>query len=384
MTPQPIELLQTLVRIDSTTPGLLRGPDGREGGELPLARWLEKYLSAAGYAVELQFVTPARPNLLARLDAHPGAPTLAFEAHMDTVGVEGMAIPPFAAEVRDGRLYGRGACDTKGSMAAMLAALRRLRTPQRPLNLMFIASCAEETGCEGAAHIDFHGRPPDAIVVGEPTANRCIVAHKGAYWITLACRGKAAHGSRPADGDNAIYKMLDAVHYIRSRMAPAFASHVSAGFSGSTIGVNCIQGGVKANIIPDYCTATLDARIVPDVASAWSAQSLVAEIAAGAGVAVELADGQWSPALVRNPHSRILPALSAAVADAGGNGEPGVVEYCTDAGVFAHQGIDSVVFGPGHIAQAHGAVEFVRVDEVCQAADILVDTAEHFARTART
>jgi acetylornithine deacetylase/succinyl-diaminopimelate desuccinylase-like protein len=275
------KLLTELVCIDSRSPGRLGDPrPANAPTEEPLARFLAARLERLGLAAELQWVEPERPHLIARTPHIPGAPTLAFEAHLDTVGTEGMTIPPFTPEIRGGRLYGRGACDTKGPMAAMLTALERLLhenaqhetrdTKHSPLNLIFLGCCAEETGCEGVARLDFGGRPPDAVIVGEPTENRPVVGHKAHLWFELTVRGKAAHGSHPEAGDNAIYRMAAVIASLRrfteSRLNRDTArenAKLKIPFTPATLSVGTIRGGTKVNIVPDACAILVDVRLLP-------------------------------------------------------------------------------------------------------------------------
>ena len=307
-------------------------------------------------------------------------PILAFEAHMDTVGFEGMTIPPLTPEVRDGRMYGRGTADTKGSMAAMLVALDQLRTADLPLNLMFIGSCAEETGCEGVPLLDLSPWPVSGIIVGEPTSNQPVVAHKAHVWFDLVCTGRAAHGSRPDAGVNAIYRMTDVIQWLRAEFIPELAGHVAEGFAGSTLSVDIIQGGHKVNIVPDRCSISVDVRLVPTAPREDEMlKSLTARIRTATGVDVTVANVHSSPGLSIDRGSPLVRALCGAIELHGDIPDVGAVSYCTDAGVFDRQGYPAVVFGPGSILQAHAAEEFIALAELHRAVDILTAAARRFA-----
>jgi acetylornithine deacetylase len=328
---------------------------------------------------------PNRPNLVAfPACPNPAWPTLAFQAHMDTVGSEGMKHEPLVPEVRDGRLYGRGACDTKGGMAAMLAALAGLLAARTPLNVMFVATCAEETGCEGAPFVDLSDWHIDGMIVGEPTSNQAIVAHKTNVCFELVCTGRAAHGSRPEAGENAIYRMASVVQYLQDTVIPELAAQAAPGFAGSTLSVGMIQGGTKSNIVAERCSLVVDLRLVPGTPPADEVVRGIARRASEAlGFPVDLGWCQLSPGMYTAPDAALLIAVRAALRHCGQSDEPGTVCYCTDGGVFSVQGIDCVILGPGDILNAHGAVEYVPLAELYAAVEIYRGTAEELARMPR-
>ncbi len=199
-----------------------RPVSGPEYFEYRLTDYLERLFAQLGLPTERQTIAPLRDNLLARLDGERtpenGGPLLLFEVHQDTVPVDGMTIEPWTPTVREGRLYGRGACDVKGGMAAMLGALARLteeRPPNRP-TLVMACTVNEEHGFTGASGLcrlwsgersSFLPRAPDAAIVAEPTQLKIVVAHKGVVRWRCHTLGRAAHSSRPEAGDNAIYRM---------------------------------------------------------------------------------------------------------------------------------------------------------------------------------
>ncbi len=376
-----VETLRELVRIDSRNSLPLSHQGARPATEEAVCAFLEKRLAELGMHTERQYAAPDRPGLIAFRPPSPNLPTLAFEAHMDTVGVEGMTIDPFAPDVREGRLYGRGACDTKGSMAAMLVALRHLLEEKAPVNLVFIASCAEETCCEGAPSLDLSNWPIDGIVVGEPTSNQPILAHKAHAAFELICRGKAAHGARPEAGCNAIYRAADVLRYLREVTIPELAEHKHPFFEGSTLSVGMIAGGTKANIVPDLCTLTADLRLVPGTMTTAATTRHIAERATERlGFPVKLGERQSAPGLNTPPDCRLAKAACRAAEVCGGNPEPGAVSYCTDAGAFDQMGYPCIVMGPGSILQAHGAVEYIELEQLHRAVSIYAETARAFMR----
>ena len=380
----PVAILQQLIPIDSRNSLPLGQAGERESDEMAMCAWLTTFLEELGLSTRVTYAAPCRPNLVA-FPGHPNPawPTLAFQAHMDTVGTDGMSHDPFLPEIRDGKLYGRGACDTKGGMAAMLAAMAQLLSGSVPVNLMFVATCSEETGCEGAPYLDLSDWQIDGMIVGEPTLNQPIVGHKTDIYLELVCLGVAAHGSRPEAGVNAIYRTAEVAQFLRDVIVPELARHEAPGFAGSTLSVGMIQGGVKPNIVPDRCSLIADMRLVPGTPPPRVLAAEIAQRATDAlGFPVELGWTHVSPGLDTPPESAIVRAVQGALAQCARPTGTMTVCYCTDGGVFATKGIDCVILGPGDILQAHGAVEYVELEELCAAADIYRGVAEELARSA--
>ncbi len=375
MTRDPAELLKALVQIDSRNTTALRSGAEPTVTEGPICDFVRGFLVELGFDCTVQFAAPRRPNLIARYQHGPNRPWLAFEAHFDTVGADGMNMDPFSAEIRDGRLYGRGAADTKGSMAAMLVALSRLVRDSRAPNLAFIGACAEETGCEGIARLKLASPPVNAVVAGEPTSNRLVTAHKAHAWFQLLCRGRAAHGARPEAGDNAIYRMTDVIDWLRRTVTPRLTAHAAGGLRGSTLSVNMIEGGRRLNMVPDECRAAVDVRLVPGHPAREFVRELTEEARQTLAPDIECTWLHVSPGLNTNASSRLVQAFRNVLSRRGMDPVPEAVSYCTDAGVLASRGIDAVVFGPGDILQAHAAEEFVELVQVEAAVDVLVDAA---------
>ncbi|MFA5203401.1 MAG: M20/M25/M40 family metallo-hydrolase [Lentisphaeria bacterium] len=376
----PGELLRRLVAVDSRSPGALTEPvPAGAPTEEGVCALVEGWLGELGFACERQYPAPRRPQLLARRQRHPGAPTLAFSAHFDTVGTDGMTVPPFAGELRDGRLYGRGACDTKGSHAAMLLALARLCRESLPLNLMYIGTCAEESGVEGARQLRLGTAPPDAVIVGEPTGNRLVAGHKGHRWLELAVHGRAAHGSTPEAGDNAIYRMAEAILALRRLAAGELARETRPGFTPQTLAVTVVHGGDKVNIIPALCRIQVDLRLFPDTDADALARRLLDQVREESGHSLELLSAHGAGGFGCPPESPLRRALETALRETGGDPAATTVSYCTDAGAFAGFGIDTLVFGPGDIRHAHGPEEFIELAELEAAIPVLAAAARAFA-----
>ena len=246
-------LLQALVRIPSVNP---HGSPGVEHpGEQACAEFVADFLRQCGAETELRQVAPGRPNVIARFPSNaPGKKRVILAPHLDTVSVGGMTIAPFGGEIRDGRLWGRGATDTKGPMAAMLWAIHELRNriPSLGHEICFAGLMGEEAGQEGARAFVKEERA-DFALVGEPTGRDIVYTHKGAFWLKLCTRGRAVHASAPDLGENAIYKMADLLLFIRDDLAPLLAAQYHPILGSPTISAGIIRGGTKTNIVPDFC-----------------------------------------------------------------------------------------------------------------------------------
>jgi acetylornithine deacetylase len=383
-----IEVLRQLVAIPSVNSMGQPSPEG-EAPEARLTDYLEHLFGELGLPAVRQSVEPGRDNILARVEAPggpaDGKPLVFFEAHQDTVPVTGMTIPPCEPTVRDGRLYGRGSCDTKGGMAAMLFALARLHE-ERPRHMpIVVMACTvdEELGFSGARAVSkfWRERPgailsrrPDFAVVAEPTELQIVAAHKGvARWRCHAC-GRAAHSSAPRAGVNAIYRMgraLVPIERYANEVVSALASHPLCG--SPTLSVGTIRGGTSVNTVPDRATIEIDRRLVPGEEPEAARQHLIDYLQRDAGLDFSLEhDPPFTLALpLSDEHNRalaarLLDAASAIVRPCALVGVP----YGTDAAFYASTGVPSVVFGPGSIAQAHTADEWVGLDQVEKAAEV--------------
>lgn len=369
----PVSLLRQLIRIDSTNSApLCDGAACRVGAEREMARFVADWLDQRGFGVEIQEVAPTRPSIIARRSGRDGGgPTLAFEAHLDTVGVEGMD-SPFDPHLADGRIYGRGAVDAKGSLAAMLVALERLAEENLPLNLVFIGACAEETGCEGIARLSM-GSWPEMAVVGEPTSNRPVAAHKGFVWFDVAVEGETGHSSDPGSGQNAIMRACQLIDFLHRWADENLADLSDADFEASTLSVNRIRGGSRVNASPSQCTFSVDIRLIPKARGEGVLEEIRETLAEEFGFPVELDRIRIAPGLRRVDNGRIAGLLARA---AGRCESPGAVHYCSDAGVLQQHGVDCAVFGPGSIREAHGNTEWIETEELERAVDILCEAAE--------
>lgn len=359
----PEKLLRDLIALPSVNPAFLPTGDAR-GGEQRVAGYLADAAAKAGLDVEWQEVFPNRSNLIARLlPSGEIRQRVLLAPHMDTVGVS--SEEQFVPRLKNGRLYGRGACDTKGSVAVMFAALAELATAkQRPANteVILVALVDEESGQGGSRCLARSGFKADLAIVGEPTRLQIVTAHKGDLWLQLETTGKAAHGSRPELGRNAVHLMAKIVHLLETDYASALRRRRHPLLRHATINVGTISGGRQPNIVPDRCAIRVDRRTVPGENDLAVKREILSYIRRR-GLAATMLDTKHeepAPPLETNPR---LP-LVAQFLRCAGQKKPAGVDFFTDAGVLAAAGIPSVVFGPGDIAQAHTTDEWVAVTQL--------------------
>lgn len=357
----PVELLQALIRIPSVNPDGATDPDA--AGEKACADWIASFLKACGAEVTMEDVLPGRPNVIGRFPGGEGKPAILFAPHTDTVSVRGMTVDPFAAEIRNGRVYGRGASDTKGTMAAMLWALRELREeiPGYSHAVAFVGLMGEEAGQPGSKHFaERHAGEYEFAVVGEPTSLDTVYAHKGCVWLELKTRGKSCHGATPERGENAVRAMLPILEKLLPRLEARLPEFTDAVLGHPTVSLGQIEGGSSPNIVPAECRAVLDFRETPALHLAGGSLALVNEVLAdlGARGRVEIDILCDSVPLSTNPEAdgiRRLRSIGSSLTTA---------PWFCDAGRLAEKGIASVACGPGDIAQAHTKDEYLSIEDL--------------------
>jgi succinyl-diaminopimelate desuccinylase len=357
-----VEILQSLIRLPSVNPD--GAPASQHAGEKRVADWVGGFLASLGARVEFEEVLPGRPNVFGHFgnDA-PGRPRLLLAPHTDTVGTENMSIDPFGGEVRDGKIFGRGASDTKGTMAAMLAALEELgrqRLSELGCGVTFVGLVGEESGQYGSRHLaKNHGGEYVFALVGEPTECAVVHTHKGCTWIALETRGRACHGSTPDLGRSAIFEMLPVIVSIerdlRSQLeSPRFAHSV---LGAPTVNIGTIRGGTRPNIVPDHCVIDLDVRETPALHRYGTERLLREWIAAApfAGKVTVHTAATCAPldTPIDNPFVQKLAKLGASLV--------GAPWLCDAAWLSSEGGIPSVAAGPGRIDEAHTADEFIEL-----------------------
>jgi acetylornithine deacetylase len=387
------DLLQKLLSIPTVNP-VFGAADATWLGEARLTDFLQNWATQHGWRWLRQQVHPDRQNLVVLIPGSQGYPVTLWEVHQDTVGVAGMQIDPFAGSERAGRIYGRGACDVKGSMAAMMtaAATLQLRSESHgPLLLAFTVN--EECGFSGAKAlsrlwIDDDTPPllplageeqvygplslaelrelrPARAIVAEPTDFQVVVAHKGIIRWRCHTRGRAAHSSQPQLGKNAIYAMTDVIAAIRDFDREVLSHRGLDCLCGRpTVSVNTVQGGSGANVVPDHAVIDIDHRLMPGELPSDAQQELIEYIAARISVDTVIEhDPPWNQS--RGMQAGDNRAWAEQVANTMGDASEIVgVPYGTDAWVFASIGIPTVVLGPGNIAQAHTEDEWISVVEL--------------------
>lgn len=354
----PVELLQQLVRIPSVNPDNPAGTD--RTGEAEIAAWLKEWLEGIGATVVLEEIKPGRPNLIARFAPRDGRPRILLGPHLDTVGVAAMTIDPFGAELRDGRLWGRGASDTKGPMAAMLWGLKQNAAILKDLHVAvdFVAFMGEESGQWGSK--DFakhHGHDYAFAIVGEPTSLNIVHTTKGSLWATLRATGKAAHSSQPERGENAVMKLARALDLLEREISPKLAGYIHPVLGRSTLNVGVMHGGSRPNIVPDLAEAEIDIRITPALRDAGGALPLLKAEIGRLDLPLEIVRAHENPPME-------IPATHPwieRIRQVRGECQPVGAPWFSDAAHLASAGLPSVCMGPGSIDQAHTCDEFIDI-----------------------
>ena len=380
--PELVNLLKELVAVPSVNPE--DNPDPSIAGELKMAEHLAELLEKKGFGIEWDDRESGRPNLIATFGSDSPRRTIMFESHLDTVGVSGMKVSPFKAAVEGGRFFGRGACDTKGPMAAALWAM----TPEllealkkAGCRLVYVGAMGEEKGNVGAARLVKKGKVrADECIVLEPTELAVIHAHKGALWFAVEVEGLAAHGSNPELGMSAIQAMRYVMTFLDKQMADDRKKFRNPLLGTGTMNIGVIRGGDAVNIVPPRCLIEVDRRTLPEEnhedilnrVRGFLEEMKTDRSLANYSIRVIKAG---EPFLTAND-SRLVRRLSAGCRNAGLKPRlEGVAWYC-DAGPLASVCREIVVFGPGSIRQAHTADEFIELESLQQGCDVL----QHFLR----
>ncbi len=360
-----VELTQALVRIPSVNPDGDPGTDGI--GEEKCARFVGEFLAASGAAVTLDEVEPGRPNVIGRFSTNPSAdgkpkPRILFAPHTDTVSVGGMTIDPFGGELRDGKVWGRGASDTKGPMASFLWALHEMRDvlPTLPVEVHFAGFMSEESAQLGSQHFAKHHGRYDLAIIGEPTSLKTVFRHKGCLWADVHTTGVAVHGATPELGVNAIVKMAKLVAALDTefRELLAEASGADEWLGTSTINLGMIQGGTRSNIVADACKLRVDIRTTPGLQRAGGALALLTDFVRRIDASASVTVASEALHLDTDPANPFVQKLIAAGADL-----TGAPWFC-DAAFLAVAGTPAIAIGPGSIAQAHTKDEFIAVSDL--------------------
>ncbi len=373
-----VSLLCNLIAIPSVNPCADAECVTVPYGEGRVAEFVSAYFQSYPVAVQRQDICAGRSNILIRAPgADSSAAPLLLEAHMDTVDTEGMR-EPFTPRIDDGKVFGRGACDTKASLAAMMLALSELLQEKAPLprDVYLVAAADEEWGMQGIRSLIGAGIPFAGAVVGEPTRLRVVPATLGQVYLQMVAHGKAAHTSTPEKGVNAIYLMTDVIGALRRRTAAEFPPRAHPLCGPPLLCVSIIEGGNSEHVVPSDCRIAIDLRLTPG--STWEQAAvelegwLAQELDAATLERVEILEPHKNvPPLSTDPSHLMVQALCKASQDALGWTEVAGVPYNTDGSWLSASGVPVAVFGPGDIAQAHGPNEYVSINEVRQAVDVL-------------
>jgi len=369
-----VTLLRDLVSIDSVNPSISSGARG----EAAVARRIAGELESIGLRVEIADAAPGRPNVVGVLDGRAPGRSLMFCGHTDTVGVSGMR-QPFTPEIRDGRLYGRGAQDMKGGVAAMIGAVRRIvESGGLAQGRVIVAAVVDEEHASIGAEALVTKWRADAGVVTEPTGLDVAVAHKGFQWIALETHGRAAHGSRPRDGRDAILRMgrvLSRLELLDRRLQQG-PSHPLLG--SASLHASLIEGGHELSSYPARAALQYERRTLPgepsDIARV-EAEAFLAELRREDPefeAEARLVFGR--DAYEIDPDSQLPALLTDAARAAGCAASIAGMTFWTDAAILGAAGIPSVLFGPGG-AGLHSIEEYVILEDVLRCRDALANLA---------
>lgn len=397
------DLLEQLVSVPSVNPGdtpLTNGQhtkicnDGKEKqalngiyGERQVGDILITYLkrNLPTFSCWKEEVLPKRFNIYASYHRGDDYPTILLETHLDTVDVKGMTVEPFRLMEKEDKWYGRGACDAKGQLTAMIIGLRKAMAEckELPVNILLVAVIDEEHRHRGVDYLVENAIQADLAIVGEPTELKFGAFHKGSIRFVLETVGKSAHSSTPWDGENAIEKMADVISILKGEAKRAAENVVHPLCGQSSLSVTLISGGEQVNIIPNSCSIHVDRRLNPG--ENW--QEVLEQIKEI--VHHHVCPNVWDsivwnypylidPPLTNDLSEKGLLALSNALGEIKLDFNYVGLQFGCDASKIQPAGIPTVVFGPGSIAQAHTADEWISSEELMKAIDIYASIFKYF------
>lgn len=363
MTPV-LETLASLISINSINPEW-NGP-----GEAKVADFVSDFFANIGVEVERDEILPGRENVMIHLAGKDSNRSIVLEAHMDTVSVAGMTISPFEPETESGKMYGRGSCDTKAGLAGMMHAVRAVaeQGAAPPVDVYLAAVIDEEHAFRGVlGAIDWfskRGILPEAAVVAEPTELRLVRANKGCLRWKIETVGISAHSSKPHLGKNAISTMAEVIRRLDSYHASLVAeSHPLLGTPTASVGL--IEGGDQVNFVPEHCIIHLDRRLLPGECSDELMEEYRRLLIDCGDCEVVIHPPDISDEAMETPESaEVVRVGSDVLSQMEPNSEPCGVPFGCDVTKLSRAGTPGIIFGPGSIDQAHGAVEYVDTNEV--------------------
>jgi acetylornithine deacetylase/succinyl-diaminopimelate desuccinylase family protein len=373
-----IHLLRELVAIDSVNPTLVRGA----AGEGQIAAAIADHMRRLGMDVEVQDVAPGRPNVIGVVDSRRPGPALLFCGHVDTVGVEGMT-NPFEPVERGGRLYGRGSQDMKGGLASMIDAARVVGERGLARGRLIVAAVIDEEYASLGADALVSKWTADAAVVTEPTDLQIGIGHKGFAWIEIETRGRAAHGSRPRDGRDAILRMGRVLHRLELLDRELQVRPPHPIMATGSLHASIIEGGRELSSYPDLCRLRMERRTIAGE-SAETALQEVEEILELLRDEDQEFEGDCRLSFARPPYElpprhALAQAMVRAAVTTGGSATTVGMSFWTDAAILADAGIPSILFGPGG-AGLHSVEEYVNVSDVIACRNALATLALDWAQ----
>ena len=367
--------LADLICINSVNAFYEDGP-----GEAEMARYVETFFANRGIetwrqrVIDANGAIEARSNVIARLPGVDSSQRIVLEAHMDTVSVQGMTIPPFEPREDGGLMFGRGSCDTKAGLAGMMHAVADLKEEGTvpPCDVLLAAVVDEEFSFQGVTMLCKELKA-NAAIVAEPTDLRVAIASKGVLRWRIHAQGKSAHSSKVHLGTNAIYHMARVVlAFEQDHAALSIAPHALLGAASCNVGK--IAGGVQVNFVPDSCVIEIDRRLLPteSVPEVWKHYEHLIDRLKREVPEMEvrmeepmLLDDAWTV----DPTSAIVQAAQNVLSGMGENDQPIGVPFGSDASKLGRAGIPTIIFGPGSIDQAHAAVEYIDLQQVARASE---------------
>jgi acetylornithine deacetylase len=375
----PLPILRDLVAANSINPSLVPGAPG----EAEAADVARRAMLAAGLDVVLQDAAPGRPNVIGVLEGRAPGPSMMFCGHLDTVGVEGMT-DPFVPRVADGRLFARGSQDMKGGVAAMIAAAGQLARDWTYGRLIVAAVVDEEYESLGAEALVKEWRA-DAAIVTEPTDLALAIGHKGFAWLQIVTHGRAAHGSRPEDGRDAIARMGRVLTALEGRDRELRALPPTPFQGTGSLHASLISGGRELSSYPDRCTLEMERRTVDGEtrdAVLQEVETILERLRrADPDFRADARLVTYRPAHCLDAAHPLATTLSSALARRGRASAPKGMSFWTDAAILSAAGTPSVLLGPGG-AGLHSTQEYVLVDDVYACRDLLADAARAWCAKA--
>jgi succinyl-diaminopimelate desuccinylase len=363
MSMSSVDLARKLIQFPSLNP---------PGEEKACADFLANMLTDAGLTVEMHEFAPNRPSIVAKILSSRGEKPLCFTGHIDVVplGEKAWTAKPFDGEIRDGKMFGRGASDMKAGVAAFVAATIAQTESKTPLKrgITLVITAGEETGCQGAFDLAKKGvlGPSELLIVAEPSSNLPIIAHKGSVRLRISANGRTAHSSMPELGDNAIYKIAE---WIRRLEAHKFPIQPHPLLGGTTASVTTVFGGQNINSVPDSAGFTVDFRTIPT----HDHSHLIADIQKLCGEEAKIevvTDFKGFASEPGDPHIQAL--MDILESRLGGRPPVTGAPYFTDASALVpgFSNVATVVIGPGEAAQCHQTDEFCYVHQIQEAFSI--------------